>query len=57
MSEDGRIWKTVATGKDRVAIGKETWLSRAALRAGLAPAEQKRHRELVDELKRLNAGW
>jgi hypothetical protein len=57
VSEDGHDWKTVATGKDRVAVGKETWLSRAALRAALAPDQQKRHRQLVDELKRLNAGW
>ncbi len=57
VSEDGRDWKTVATGQDRVPVGKEAWLSRAALRAALSPAQQQRHRELVDELKRLHAGW
>jgi hypothetical protein len=54
VSSDGRTWKTVATGKDRVAVGKEPWLSPADLRAALEPEQQKQHRKLVDELKKLN---
>jgi hypothetical protein len=54
-SEDGRAWRTVATGKDRVAPGPGPVVFRSALVKALDPGQQKKRRELLDELRKLGA--
>jgi hypothetical protein len=55
VSEDGRAWRTVATGADRTRPGVDLWVSRSALVRALKPVQQTRRRELLEELRKLGA--
>jgi len=53
VSRNGRVWQTVATGKDRADPKNDRWPSLSALLKVLRPNELNQRRELLDELDRL----
>jgi hypothetical protein len=53
VSEDGRIWQTVATGEDRAAHGPGPQFSRSTLARALDPGQRKKRQEVLAELRKL----
>jgi hypothetical protein len=54
-SEDGRAWRTVATGEDRARPGHALGFTRSTLVKALDPSQQKQRRELLEELRKMGA--
>jgi hypothetical protein len=54
-SEDGGAWQTVTTGEGRAAPGRGDGFSRSTMVKALDAGQQKKRRELMDELRKLGA--
>ncbi|MCI0457199.1 MAG: hypothetical protein L0Z62_09495 [Gemmataceae bacterium] len=55
VAKDGRAWRAVATGEDRVATGQDLSVSRSALIKALDPSQRKERQGLMEELRKLGA--
>jgi hypothetical protein len=53
VSEDGRVWKTVATGEDRLQKGADYQVSREASVQALDADQQMQHQALLAMLRKL----